>query len=121
MRKILSVIMVIAMLVTSILPAVANVAAADADALVIDMSSVGFVENEDGSATAKVDLEFTSNPGFVDLSVMVYYNTTEVGEGNDVAADGFVGYEHQDPSDLDSLCPSCYPEMMQISTSYNDT
>ena len=92
MRKILSVIMVVAMLVTSILPAIANVAAADADTLVIDMSSVGFVENEDGSVSAKVDLAFTNNPGFVDLSLMVYYDTTEAGEGEDVAADAYADY-----------------------------
>jgi hypothetical protein len=92
MRKILSVIMVVAMLVTSILPAIANVAAADADTLVVDISSVGFVENEDGTASAKVDLAFTNNPGFVDVSLFVYYNNTEVSEGTDEAADAFADY-----------------------------
>jgi len=91
MRKFLSVIMVVAMLLSSILPAV-SVAAADADVLSIELVTDGFVENEDGTVTADVDLVIANNPGFTDLRVLVYYTNSEVSADAFTAADAFADY-----------------------------
>ena len=91
MRKFLSVIMVVAMLLSSILPAV-SVAAADADVLSIELVTDGFVENDDGTVTADVDLVIANNPGFTDLRVLVYYTNSEVSADAFTAADAYADY-----------------------------
>jgi len=92
MRKFLSVIMVVAMLVTSILPAIANVAAADG-AFTYNVSTDGFVDNGDGTATAKVDFEITNNPGGVDaLNIVLYYTNGEIETGDYVYPEVYADY-----------------------------
>ena len=92
MKKILSVIMVVAMLVTSILPAVANVAAADATVSFV-LSDTGFVEDEEsGLGKAEVAIEIENNPGITEFAFVIYYTNTDVSVDSFTAPDGLEDY-----------------------------
>lgn len=84
MKKLLSVIVMVAMLVTAMLPAFATVAA---DALEFGIDEAYLVKNADGVGEATTNLAITANPGFSDISFMVYYNTNNANVTADVAAD----------------------------------
>ncbi|MGM9635534.1 MAG: hypothetical protein ACI3YE_05205, partial [Candidatus Avispirillum sp.] len=84
MKKLLSVIVMVAMLVTAMLPAFATMAA---DALEFGTDEAYLTKNADGVGEATTNLAITANPGFSDISLMVYYDTANVNVSADVAAD----------------------------------
>lgn len=75
MKKLLSVIVIVTMLVTAMCPAFATMAA---DTLDISAESTYIAKKADGSGASTVTLSVTNNPGFSDLSFMVYYDTKDV-------------------------------------------
>ena len=84
MKKLLSVIVMVAMLVTAMLPAFATMAA---DALALGTDEAYLVKNADGLGEATTNLAITANPGFSDISLMLYYDTANVSVSAVEAAD----------------------------------
>lgn len=84
MKKLLSVIVMVAMLVTAMLPAFATMAA---DALALGTDEAYLVKNADGLGEATTNLAITANPGFSDISLMLYYDTANVNVSAVEAAD----------------------------------
>jgi len=79
MKKILSVIMVVAMLFTGIVPSVVGTAAADADVAEFVLETAGIVENEEtGVGTAELTLSLTNGAGVQGYTVYVYYQNADV-------------------------------------------
>ena len=79
MKKILSVIMVVAMLFTGIVPSVVGAAAADADVAEFVLETAGIVENEEtGVGTAELTLSLTNGAGVQGYTVYVYYQNADV-------------------------------------------
>lgn len=75
MKKLLSVIVIVTMLVTAMCPAFATMAA---DTLDISGESTYFTKNDDGNGESTMTVSVTNNPGFSDLTFVVYYDTTYV-------------------------------------------
>ena len=75
MKKLLSVIVIVTMLVTAMCPAFATMAA---DTLDISAENTYFTKNDDGNGESTMTVSVTNNPGFSDLTFVVYYDTTYV-------------------------------------------
>ena len=75
MKKLLSVIVIVTMLVTAMWPAFATMAA---DTLDISAENTYFTKNDDGNGESTMTVSVANNPGFSDLSFVVYYDTTYV-------------------------------------------
>ena len=77
MKKILSVIMVVAMLFTGIVPSVIGTAAIDVAEFALE--TAGIVENEEtGVGTAELTLSLTNGAGVSGYTVYVYYQNADV-------------------------------------------
>lgn len=75
MKKLLSVIVIVTMLVTAMWPAFATMAA---DTLDISAENTYFTKNDDGNGESTMTVSVANNPGFSDLTFVVYYDTTYV-------------------------------------------
>ena len=90
MRKFLSVIVVVAMLVTGLVPGMIFSTAAASSEVEFALTATDFIENEDGVGEATVTLSITNNPGFSSATVLVYYANAdlsvdgEILEGSDL-------------------------------------
>ena len=77
MKKILSVIMVVAMLFTGIVPSVIGTAAIDVAEFALE--TAGIVENEEtGVGTAELTLSLTNGAGVSGYTVYVYYQRNNI-------------------------------------------
>ena len=88
MKKILSLIMIVAMLATCILPGLANVAAADAGVSFV-LSDTGFVEDEEsGLGKAEITISIENNPGLSEFAFVIYYTNKDISVDSFTAPEG---------------------------------